>query len=394
MQYEQTLAWQQGKTIALSTHLAQPSPFYFGYDIEANFLETLANYKCDRIFFFTEPHLFEIYGKTLYQKIAKQVPCHLEFVPAGEKCKYFPVLEDTCEKLIAMGASKKSLLVAFGGGTVGNLVGLVAGLIYRGIRYIEIPTSMTGQTDSTLSNKQAVNGKTGKNHFGLYHAPIFIWADTKYLKTEPAFCRRSGIIEGIKNGFISDKVFLTYLEKVLNPQVRFSDEQLTDLAYKIILSKLEILKQDPSEKGYGIILEYGHTFGHGIEWLQQGKMSHGESVSFGMKIAAELAKELGLISQQDVERHYYVIEEKLGFNNPFPLEITAEKLMTAMIADNKKTGHDLRFILLEKIGQCYNPEGDFLVTVDPELVKRIVESFIEKHEQRRSVKTYNAIAIG
>jgi 3-dehydroquinate synthase len=394
MQYDRALEWQQGKMVTLNTHLAKSSPFYFGYDIEENFLATLADYPCDRIFFFTEPHLFEIYGKSLYDKISQQVPCQLEFVPAGEKCKYFPVLEETCEKLIAQGASKKSLLIAFGGGTVGNLVGLVAGLIYRGIRYIEIPTSMTGQTDSTLSNKQAVNGKTGKNHFGLYHAPVFIWADTKYLKTEPVFCRRSGIIEGIKNGFISDENFLIYLEKVLNPEVKFTDEQLTDLAYKIILSKLEILKQDPSEKDLGIILEYGHTFGHGIEWLKQGKMSHGESVSFGMKIAAELAQELGLISEQDVERHYQVIEEKLGFNNPFPAEITADKLMAAMIADNKKTGRDLRFVLLEKIGQCHNPEGDFLITVNPELVRRIVDSFIQKHKQRRSVQTHNVVAVG
>ncbi|VEP12169.1 conserved hypothetical protein [Hyella patelloides LEGE 07179] len=228
----------------------------------------------------------------------------------------------------------------------------------------------------------------------MYHAPIFIWADTKYLKTEPAFGRRSGIIEGVKNGFISDATFLTYLEGILNPEVKFTDEQLTNLAYKVILSKLEILKRDPSEKGYGITLEYGHTFGHGIEWLKQGKMSHGESVSFGMKIAAELAKELGLISAQDVERHYYVIEEKLGFDNPFPSEITPEKLMAAMIADNKKTGRDLRFVMLEKIGQCYNPEGDFLATVDREFVRRVVEYFIQKHEQRRSVKTYDMVVVG
>ncbi len=393
MKYNQVLEWQQGKMVTLSTHLAKPSPFYFGYDIEDNFLRILSNYECDQLFFFTEPHLFELFGKSLYEKISQHVPCHLEFVPSGEKCKYFSVLEDTCEELIAKGASKKSLLLAFGGGVVGNLVGLAAGLIYRGIRYVEIPTTMMAQTDSTLSNKQAVNGKTGKNHFGLYHAPVFIWTDTKYLTTEPAFGRRSGIIEGVKNGFISDPDFLTYLEGVINPEVKFTDEQLTDLAYKIILSKLEILKRDPSERGYGIILEYGHTFGHGIEWLKQGKMSHGESVSFGMKIAAELAHELGLISEQDVERHYYVIEEKLGFDHPFPPEITAEKLMAAMIADNKKTGQDLRFVILDKIGRCYNPEGDWLATVDPELVRRIVESFIEKYAKRRSAQTYGVIAV-
>ncbi len=387
MNYSQEIQWEPGKVIQLSTHLKQPSPFYFGYDIQDSFVSELDKHKFDKLFFFTEPHLFEIYGKELYEKICTKYPCELEFVPNGEKCKYFPVLQETCENLIAKGASKKSILLAFGGGTVGNCVGLAAGLIYRGIRFVEIPTSMTGQTDSTLSNKQAVNGQTGKNHFGLYHAPIFIWADTKYLKTDPATSRRSGIIEGIKNGFISDENFLNYLEKVLNPHVNFSEQELHEIAYKIILSKLEILKQDPSEKGYGIVLEYGHTFGHGIEWLEQGKMSHGEAVSFGMKIAAELSQEMGLISQADVERHYYVIEEKLGFNNLLPDYITAEKLMNAMIADNKKTGADLRFVLLEKIGQCYNPEGDYLVTVEQELVQQVIEKFLQQERQRKSAKT-------
>ncbi|MGH7998029.1 MAG: 3-dehydroquinate synthase family protein [Brasilonema sp.] len=107
-------------------------------------------------------------------------------------------------------------------------------------------------------------------------------------------------------------------------------------------------------------------------------MSHGEAVSFGMKIAAELCKELGLISQKDVERHYHVIEDKLGFNNPFPKKITAETLMNAMIADNKKTGRELRFVLLEKIGQCYNPEGDYLITVDQKLVIKVIENLIQQ----------------
>ena len=351
-------------------------------------MSELEKYSFDKIFFFTEPNLFDLYAKELYDKIQAKFHCSLEFVPSGEKCKYFSVLAETCENLIAKGASKKSILLAFGGGTVGNVVGLAAGILYRGIRFVEISTSMTGQTDSTLSNKQAINGKTGKNHFGLYHAPIFIWVDTKYLKTEPAFSKRSGIIEGIKNGLISDAKFLDYLEAFLNPELKFTDKDLYQLAYNIIISKIKILKQDPSEKGYGIILEYGHTFGHGIEWLEQGKVSHGEAVSFGMKIAAELSRELGLISQADVELHYYLIEEKLGFNNPFPAGITTTKLMDAIIADNKKTGADLRFVLLDKVGQCYNPEGDFLVTVDQDLVKKVVENFIQQQRQKHSAKTY------
>ncbi|HET8848050.1 MAG TPA: 2-deoxy-scyllo-inosose synthase [Nitrososphaeraceae archaeon] len=343
----------------------------------------MEKYSFDKIFFFTEPHLFELYSKDFFTKISEKYLCNIEFVPIGEQCKSFTILEEICETLIVKGVSKNSILIALGGGAVGNIVGLVAGLIFRGIRFIEIPTSMTGQTDSTLSNKQAVNGKTGKNHFGLYHAPIFIWVDTKYLKTEPPSSRRSGIIEGIKNGFISDASFLDYLEEVLNPEVKFTDEQLYQLTYNIILSKLEILKKDPGEKAYAMILEYGHTFGHAIEWLE--KITHGEAVSYGMKIAACLCLEMGLISQQDVKRHYYIIEEKLGFNNPFPASITTEKLIDAMIADNKKTGQNTRFILLERIGQCYNPEGDYIVTVDKELVIRVVDDFIHKERQRNTI---------
>lgn len=392
MKCSQPLQWEPGKVIQLSTELEKASPFYLGYDIHKDFVKTLEKYAFDRLFLFTEPHLLRLYGQELYEELNEKFPCQLEFVPNGEKCKSFAILEEVCENLIAKNASKKSILLAFGGGTVGNIVGLAAGLIYRGIRFVEIPTSMTGQTDSTLSNKQAVNGATGKNHFGLYHSPIFIWADTKYLQTEPPSSRRSGIIEGIKNGFISDATFLDYLEEALNPEVKFSDEALYQLVHKIILSKLEILKKDPSEKGYGIVLEYGHTFGHAIEWLEKGKLSHGESVSFGMKIAAELGKELGLISQADVDRHYYLIEDKLGFNNPFPENLNTEKIMNAMIADNKKTGRELRFILLERIGQCYNPEGDFLVTVDQQLVRKVIDNFIARQRQKTSVNFSDKVA--
>ncbi|WP_371357687.1 hypothetical protein [Hydrocoleum sp. CS-953] len=106
-----------------------------------------------------------------------------------------------------------------------------------------------------------------------------------------------------------------------------------------------------------------------------------------MKIAAELAKEMGLISQKDVDLHYYFIEEKLGFNNPWPENVTTNLLMQAMIADNKKTGEDIRFVILEKIGQCYNPEGDYLATVDLELVEKVLDNFIEKATGKVAVTT-------
>ncbi|MEM9103112.1 MAG: 2-deoxy-scyllo-inosose synthase [Pseudomonadota bacterium] len=379
--YKQCVKFIPHEIFQLNTELKCPSPIYFGHDIEEQFIEKLKEHESDQVFFLTEEPVFEFCGKPLYEKIKKNIQVELEFVPPGESCKYFSILEEICENLIKKGISKKSILIAFGGGTVGNIVGMVAGLIYRGIRFIEIPTTMTAQTDSTLSNKQAINGRTGKNHFGFYYSPILIWTDTKYLETEPLISKSCGVIEGIKNGLISNLNFLDYLEETINPQLSYSPSQLFELTYKIILSKLEIIRKDPSEKHYGIILEYGHTFGHAIEWLQQGKMSHGEAVSFGMKIEAHISQTLGLISDKDVDRHYFLIEKKLGFTRPLPETLTVENLLFAISSDNKKTGGAIRFVLLEKMGKCYNPEGDFLVSVDAELVKKSVHTFMSRNRK-------------
>jgi 3-dehydroquinate synthetase len=372
---------QCNQPIFLSTHLEKNSPIILGRNIESKLVDELSQYHFDRIFFFTEPHLFDLIASNLYTTLSQHFDCILELIPPGEGSKGFVMLEEICEKLISQGASKRSLLISFGGGVVGNIVGLAAGLVYRGIRYIEIPTTMTAQTDSTLSNKQAVNGRQGKNHFGLYHAPILIWTDTNYLTTEPPVSRRCGIIEAIKNGFIDDASFLDELDRLLRPDVCFDAEELHELVYKIIQSKLRILKTDPSEKHRGIILEYGHTFGHGLEWLLHGSLTHGEAVSFGMKLAAKLSQRLSLIDQDAVDLHWHLIENKLGFVNPFPANISAENLMEAMVTDNKKTGRELRFVLLDGLGSCHNPEGDFLTTVDAAIVVDVIREFITAESQ-------------
>lgn len=370
---------KEGFLANLSTHLEHPSPYYLGYKIDhSQLVQTLEQYRpWDQIFVVTEPVIFSLYGATLLQALQDYgVPAKVVYIPTGEKSKNFSVLQEVGDELIREGISKRSILLAFGGGAAGNLGGMLSGLIYRGIRYVEMPTSFTGQTDSTLSNKQAINGKYGKNHFGFYHAPIFVWADTQYLKSEPAVTKRAGIVEAIKNGFISNPQFLEHLSTNLNPALDFSEQEIFALVYDIIHSKLEILKQDPTEKRYAIVLEYGHTFGHAIEWMEMGKMIHGEAVAIGMKIAARLSQTLGLISTDVVRRHYDLLENKLGLVNTLPSHITSQNLMHAMIADNKKTGKDPRFIVLDKIGSCYNPEGDYLVTVDLPTVRKTVEGFI------------------
>ena len=360
----------------LQTCLACPSPLFLGHAIADQLLPALADHDCDALFLFSEPQVFAQHGQALLDRLQEQHRCSLQLVGTGDSCKRFACLEEVLEGLIAAGASKRSILIAFGGGAVGNLVGMAAALLFRGVRYIEIPTTMTGQTDSVLSNKQAINGRSGKNLFGTYHAPLFIWADTAYLASEPLASCRSGIIEGIKNGFIADPPFLDELEQVLEPQHRYSPAERHALVRRLILSKLPILRRDPSEKGYGIILEYGHTFGHGLEVLLQGAMPHGEAVGYGMRIAARLARRLDLIDSALVARHEALIVERLGFAAPWPRQVSAADLIEAMTTDNKKKGRELRYVLLEAVGRCVNPDGDWMMTVSDGLVQEVLEGFI------------------
>ncbi|MBW2513458.1 MAG: iron-containing alcohol dehydrogenase, partial [Deltaproteobacteria bacterium] len=300
--YHRKIDFKPGKIVRIENPLEAASPIFLGYDIENQFAAVLERSTHDspvhRLFLLTDRTIFDLFGDTFLSGLAKNFPNTQHYLlPEGEACKTFKVLQKLCDTLVDKGVNKRSLLIAFGGGSIGNITGLAAGLIFRGIRFIEVPTTLSHQTDGMLSNKQAVNGKFGKNHFGLYNAPVFLWTDTRYPQTEPLRFKKSGIVEGIKNGLIDQKEFIPYLEKTIKKNGDYSSQQLTDLCFKLIVSKLEILKKDPTEKHYGIILEYGHTFAHAIEWLSKGILAHGEAVSIGMKLAAELSAKLEYIDE-------------------------------------------------------------------------------------------------
>jgi 3-dehydroquinate synthase len=275
------------------------------------------------------------------------------------------------------------LIIAFGGGSVGNLVGLAAAMSFRGIRYVEVPTSFTHMTDGVLSNKQAINGRMGKNHFGVYYAPVLIWADARYLATEPIRSKKAGIAEAIKNALISQPELVGYFRKMLRSDCGYGPEELSELALTTILSKLEILRRDPSEKHYALVLEYGHTFGHAIEWLSRGELLHGECVAVGMKMVAHLANEQKLISNQVLDLHYELFDKCLGLVPALPPHIDARSVLATMTRDNKKTGDSFRFVLLDRLGSCGNEEGDYLVTIpDNGYLLGFLERFLNAYPRR------------
>lgn len=373
---EENLKKTNNSLLELNSELEINAPYYFGYDICDKLISKLNEYNFDKLFLITDSTVYNLYGKELQHQLESTFLCDLVLSAEGESYKNINTLSDLCEKLISKGVSKRSVLLAFGGGVIGNIVGLTAALIYRGIRFVEIPTTTLAQTDSVLSNKQAINGYSGKNHFGVYHAPIFIWSDVRFLLSESPRRIKSGLVESVKNGFISDRNFLDYLDKYLNKKAIFSAEMLKDLVYKSILSKIDIIRKDPSEKKYGIVLEYGHTFGHAIEKLSNGTMTHGAAIAIGMTIAAEISNRLGYLSRSGVEQHYHFLKRKMELSLKIPSCIKAKEIIEVIKSDNKKSSKEVRYVLLEEIGKILNPDGDYMVSIDSKIVRDVIQGFV------------------
>jgi 3-dehydroquinate synthetase len=351
-----------------NTPLLPSSPYYSGRDIVGQFPDFLRRHDFDRCFLVTSRKLLRFFGQEFLDVLMRaRVRCAAVVIKETERHKDWRTLRRLCEELVARGATKDSVLIAVGGGTIGNIVGLAAALLYRGVRFVAVPTTTMAQTDSTLSNKQAINGRRGKNHFGVYHAPLFIWSDAAYPAVEPARQQRSGIVEGIKNVLIS-QASIAAIEPMLAARDAGRIEELLRL---LIESKLAILRRDPSERGSCVILEYGHTFGHAIEWLSAGRLFHGEAVAIGMCLAAELSHTLGFMSEEFLRDHYCLLGERLGAPTRVPADISMTAIYETMLADNKRTKKGLRVLLLRDCGEFVNPDGDFQVAVAPEHVLSI-----------------------
>ena len=305
----------------------------------------------------------------------------MHLLEATEKDKTMEGLSRLCDTLIEERISKDSIIIGFGGGVTGNMVGLAAALIYRGIRYIEVPTTFMGMTDSSLSNKQAVNGGNGKNQLGVFKAPLFVWCDMCYAETESLRHIKAAYAEGIKNVLINDTDNLNYFfdQKFLR---EYQDKFQLFNSFEIITdAKNEILGIDPTEKKYAVVLEYGHTFGHAIEYLTNGEVIHGEAVAMGMCIAAEISYRMNGISSEELELHYELLKDFFYKSTDYKLldVISIEDIVYEIKNDNKRTASGIKYVLLNKIGECMNPDGDWQVKVDNSLVEECLDLFFLKY---------------
>ncbi|HDK7159173.1 3-dehydroquinate synthase [Clostridium botulinum] len=359
--------------VKLETNLLESSPIYLGCNIwRESLLEKMMDLNTDKFFLITDDVVYNLFGKELLEYMNRKVSVKLIKLPSGEKHKNIKVFNDLMENLFDNNVTKSSILISLGGGVVGNITGLAAALAFRGIRFFHIPTTFMSQTDSILSRKQGINSFYGKNMIGSYYTPLFNFIDTSFLTFDSERFIRGSFVETVKNGFIYNADFLNKLKSVIKNDFNVNQEGIFNLVKMSIESKLPIMKADPTEKGLAMILEYGHTVGHAIEKLSYGKLSHGESVSIGMMVAARVSEKLGYLSKQDVKEHLDILSA-LKTPTKIPSNIKISDIINRIKLDNKKDMNGIRFVVLENIGKCINTDGSYMIKVPFNIINEAIE---------------------
>ena len=312
-------------------------------------LQTLKNGKPFRAFFVTSPEIWELWGKQVIAAFGKQEQPTVLFLPAGEKHKRLQTLESLLEQMAAAGADRDALLVAFGGGVVGDVTGFLAAIYMRGVPYVQFPTTLLAQVDSSVGGKTGVNLEAGKNLVGSFYQPLAVLADTDVLKTLPAAELRAGLQESIKAGVIRDAKLFRYLEANAEAVLRGDAKALTAVVAASVRVKADVVAKDERESGLRMILNYGHTLGHAIEAATEYKqLLHGEAVGWGSIAATRLGLMRGMIDGAEAERITRLI---LRYGPLSRFKATAEKLVDLTSKDKKRRSGTLSFVLPKKIGE-------------------------------------------
>jgi 3-dehydroquinate synthase len=273
-------------------------------------------------------------------------------VPAGETAKTLKVVEHCYDALAKQRLERKSFIVALGGGVVGDLAGFVAASYLRGIAFVQVPTTLLAQVDSSVGGKVGVNLKSGKNLVGAFHQPRLVLCDLDTLRTLPIREYRAGLAEVIKYGIIYDAVLFERLERDLPRLIKRDSNTLTEVIARCCEIKADVVGQDETETGLRAILNFGHTIGHAIENISgYGKYLHGEAISIGQVAAAKISAGLLDLSREDVERITTLFQAAAL---PTCIKLTAvqrKRLLAAMRLDKKVSAGEIKFVLARAIGE-------------------------------------------
>jgi len=303
----------------------------------------------DAVFLVSSPRVWRHWGARV-ERIFKGSRRATILFDDREAAKNLVTVERTCRKLVRSGADRRALLVAVGGGVVGDVAGFVAASYARGVGLVHVPTTLVAQVDSAIGGKTGVNLPEGKNLVGAFYPPKLVLADPELLRTLPLREFRSGIYEIIKYGVIGDASLFRFLEQKMEKLLRRDAAALDFVIERAAAQKARVVSRDERESGLREILNFGHTFAHALESVTRyRKYLHGEAVGWGMIAASKLGVAIGLFSPRDAGRLTGLIA-RVGPLPSWP-SASAARLITAMQADKKTRAGRLRFVLPERIGR-------------------------------------------
>ncbi|MES2390099.1 MAG: 3-dehydroquinate synthase [Acidobacteriota bacterium] len=301
-----------------------------------------------RAFIITSPEIFRLHGAALASGLPPN-PTILE-VPAGEQHKRLSTIERLLEELAAARADRDSILIAFGGGVLGDMTGFLAAIYMRGIRYIQVPTTALAQIDSSVGGKTGVNLAAGKNLVGAFHHPLAVYADIDTLKTLPPAELRAGLQEAVKAGIIRDRSLFDFMESNSEAILALSPSAITRVLADSVRMKAAVVVADEREQGLRMLLNLGHTLGHAIEAATAYKqLLHGEAIAWGMLAATAIAKRRNLVTIEEHDR----IERVIKAYGPLK-RFTADPahLVELTAKDKKNRSGNRNFILPTTIGEA------------------------------------------
>jgi 3-dehydroquinate synthase len=303
-----------------------------------------------RVFVITSPRVRGHWGDVLEKSLREaRLPYEVLEMHDGEPAKRLHTVEQLAERLVDARADRKSLLVAFGGGVVGDSAGFLAAIFMRGIPVVQIPTTLVAQVDASIGGKTGVNLHAGKNLVGSFHQPRAVLVDPKIVETLDEREFRSGLFESLKSAVVRDRALFDFMErnpkKVLDRNARIMQRVIADS----ISVKAAVVSADEKESGLRRILNFGHTIGHAMEAATEySKFLHGEAVAWGMIAAAAIARDVGCCRTETAER---IASATLAYGPLPPLVCQVQDVMDRLMADKKTVGGAVHFVLPQKIGK-------------------------------------------
>jgi len=292
--------------------------------------------------------------------------------PAGEESKHIDTVVSIIEQMEEEFFGRDSLIVALGGGTVGDIAGFCGAIFKRGIKVVQIPTTTVAQADSSVGGKTGVDSSISKNAFGAFWQPEGVYIDVDTLKTLDDRQYRAGLVEGVKHALIADKAYFEFLESNMEAILKRENAVLEEIAYKNCSIKAAVVGEDPTEQNMRRILNYGHTIGHAVESASGFKILHGEAVAIGI-LGASIIEEKLAIGSGHGKRSAKLLG-KLGMKLKIPVGIDKKTLINLLKRDKKSVNKWPRFVLLEDLGKALCRDGQWAHNVERELVEETLDA--------------------